>query len=130
MTLAPFWQYFLTNHFFPQKVQSTKFWVKRAVNSATGERKFIKLTFFVSFETSIGGVKIRCFRNPDKEGKILGLVKNHPSFMHGEAYLDEKGNVVRVLNVVHGPNFLNYMGRYKMRYEDYFQQVLPGILKK
>jgi hypothetical protein len=111
-------------------LEDPKFWVKRAVDSATGERKFIKLTFFESFRTYIGGVKIRCFRNPDKEGKILELVKNHPSFMHGEAHLDAKGNVVRVLNVVHGPNFLNYMGRYKMNYEDYFQQVLPGILKK
>jgi hypothetical protein len=111
-------------------LEDPKFWVKRAADTETGERKFIKLTFFESFETSIGGVKIRCFRNPDKEGKILELVKNHTSFMHGEAYLDAKGNVVRVLNVVRGPNFFNYLDRYKMRYEDYFQQALPGILKK
>lgn len=107
-----------------------KFWVKRAAETETGEQKFIKLTFFESFETSIGGVKIRCFRNPAKEGKILELVKNHPAFMHGEAYLDAKSNVVRILNVVHGPNFFNYIDRYKMGYADYFQQVLPGILKK
>jgi len=107
-----------------------KFWVKRAVDSETGERKFIKLTFFESFETSIGGVKIRCFRNPDKEGKILELAKNHPSFMHGEAYLDAAGNIVRVMNVVRGSNFFNFVDRYKMKYEDYFQQVLPGILRK
>jgi hypothetical protein len=111
-------------------LEDPKFWVKRVVDSATGERKFIKLTFFESFETSIGSVKIRCFRNPSKEGKILELVKDHPSFMHGDAHLDAKGNVVRILNAVRGPNFLNYMDRYKMKYEDYFQQVLPGILKK
>ncbi|MGD8764699.1 MAG: protein kinase [Desulfobacteraceae bacterium] len=111
-------------------LEDPKFWVKRAADAETGERKFIKLTFFESFETSIGGVKIRCFRNPDKEGKILELVKNHPSFMNGEAYLDTRGNLVRVLNIVRGPSFLNYIDRYKMRYEDYFQQVLPGILKK
>jgi hypothetical protein len=111
-------------------LEDPKFWVKRVADAETGERRFIKLTFFEAFETSIGGVKIKCFRNPAKEGEILKLVENHPSFMQGEAYLDIKGNVVRVLDVVHGPNFFNYIDRYKMRYEDYFQQVLPGILKR
>jgi len=64
-------------------IEDPKFWVKRVVDSGTGERKIIKLTFFESFETSVGGVKIRCFRNPAKEGKILELVENHPSFMQG-----------------------------------------------
>jgi serine/threonine protein kinase len=111
-------------------IEDPKFWVKRATDTETGERKFIKLTFFESFETSIGGVKIRCFRNPDKEGKILALVKNHPSFMQGETHLDVKGNIVRVLNVVRGPNFLRYIDQFNMKYEDYFQLALPGILKK
>jgi len=111
-------------------IEDPKFWVKRVVDLETGERKIIKLAFFESFETHIGGVKIRCFRNPAKEGKILVLVENHPSFMQGKPYLDAKGNVVRVLDVVRGPNFFNYIGHFKMRYEDYFQQALPGILKK
>ena len=111
-------------------IEDPKFWVKRVVDSGTGERKIIKLTFFESFETSVGGVKIRCFRNPAKEGKILELVENHPSFMQGKPYLDDNGNVVRVLDVVRGPNFFNYIDHFKMKYENYFQQVLPGILEK
>lgn len=111
-------------------IEDPKFWVKRVVDSRTGERKIIKLTFFESFETSVGGVKIRCFRNPAKEGKILELVENHPSFMQGKPYLDDNGNVVRVLDVVRGPNFFNYIDHFKMKYENYFQQVLPGILEK
>jgi serine/threonine protein kinase len=111
-------------------LEDPKFWVKRATDIETGERKFIKLAFLESFVTSIGGVRIKCFRNPEKEGKILELVKNHPSFMHGEAHSDADGNVVRILNVVHGPNFFNYIDRFKMKYEDYFHKILPGILKK
>jgi serine/threonine protein kinase len=111
-------------------VEDPKFWVKRTVDSKTGERKIIKLTFFEAYETSIGGVRIRRFRNPEKEGSILKLVKDHPSFMQGKAYLDEKGNVVRVLDVVRGPNFLNYIYNHRLKYEDYFQRILPGILKK
>jgi len=111
-------------------IEDPKFWVKRVVDTETGEHKIIKLTFMESFETSLGGVRIKCFRNPEKEAKILELVQNHPSFMTGEAYIDEKGNSVRVLDVVRGPNFFNYIDRFKMVYEEYFQRVLPGILSK
>jgi hypothetical protein len=111
-------------------IEDPKFWVKRVVDSTTGERKIIKLMFLESYETSIGGVNIRCFRNPAKEAKILELVNNHASFMQGEAFLDSKSNIVRVLNVVRGPNFFNYIDHYKLKYEDYFQQILPGIIKK
>ena len=110
-------------------LEDPKFWVKRVVESKTGERKIMKLTFFESYETAIGGVKIRCFRNPAKEGKILELVKQHASFMQGEALIDAKGNIVRVLDVIRGPNFFNYIDHFKIRYSEYFQQVLPVILK-
>ena len=103
--------------------------MKRTVDSKTGERKIIKLTFFEAYETSIGGVRIRRFRNPEKEGSILKLVKDHPSFMQGKAYLDEKGNVVRILDVVRGPNFLNYIYNHKLKYEDYFQPLHCTLLQ-
>ncbi|MEZ4602250.1 MAG: hypothetical protein R2861_02215 [Desulfobacterales bacterium] len=48
-----------------------KFWVKKAVDLETGERKIIKLSFFESFETRIGHVRIPCFRHPDKEARVL-----------------------------------------------------------
>jgi predicted Ser/Thr protein kinase len=41
----------------------------------TGERKLLKFAFFESFYTSLAGVKIRCFRNPEKESRILELVE-------------------------------------------------------
>jgi hypothetical protein len=106
-----------------------KYWVKRVVDSETGERKIIKLTFLESFEITLGGVKIKCFRSPDKEGKILDLVQGHLSFMHGKAYRDDKGNNVRILEVVSGPTFYAYIHQFKMMYEEYFQNALPGILK-
>jgi hypothetical protein len=71
-------------------VEDPKFWVKRVVDADTDERKIIKLAFFESFETILGGVKIKCFRDPDKEGDILNLVKDHPLFMHGTSHRDTK----------------------------------------
>jgi hypothetical protein len=111
-------------------IEDPKFWVKRVMDTETQEKKIIKLTFFESFEANLGGVKIRCFRNPDKEGEILELVKDHPYFMHGTVHRDSKENNVRVIDVVRGITFLDYIDSFKMKYEIYFRAVLPDILKK
>jgi len=107
-----------------------KFWVKRALDQDTGEKKIIKLAFFESFEISMGGVKINCFRNPDKEADVLKTVKYHSNFMQGESFLDSKGNNIRILDVVRGPNFFAYIDSLEMDHEAYFHTTLPGILKK
>ncbi len=107
-----------------------KFWVKLAQDSETGEKKIIKLAFFETFEISLGGVKIHCFRSPDKEAEILETVKTHSHFMQGESFRDPKGNNIRVLDLVRGPNFYVYIDSLKKDHEDYFNTTLPGILKK
>ncbi|MBW1851593.1 MAG: protein kinase [Deltaproteobacteria bacterium] len=107
-----------------------KFWVKRAVDLDTGEKKVIKLNYLETFETSLGGITIKRFRNPDKESDILELVKNNPYLMHGITHRDSKGNNIRVLDIVHGPNFYVYLGSLEMDYETYFHTALPEILKK
>lgn len=110
-------------------VEDPKMWVKWVVDEETGQRKVMKLVFFETFMTSLGGVKIRCFRDPVKEGHILELVKDHPHFMHGEAYFDSQNNSVRVIDVVRGKNFYFYIDGLHMPHKAYFQAVLPGILK-
>lgn len=111
-------------------IEDPKFWVKRAVNADTGERKIIKLSFFESFYTSFGGIKIRCFRDPEKEAEILKLVEGHESFMQGTSFYDEKGNNVRILDIVRGQNFFLYVDSLRMPHEKYFHEALPGILEK
>jgi len=107
-----------------------KFWVKKAIDMDTGERKIIKLSFFESFETKIGHVTVPCFRHPQKEGEVLDLVGDHPHFMHGTSYIDEKGNNVRVLDIVQGKNFYRYVNGFQMDHKEYFHEILPGILQK
>lgn len=125
-------QYAVTGHERERRfgISDPKFWVKRAVDPDTGEKKLIKLTYFETFETTLGGVKIRCFRDPDKEGRILELVKEHPYFMQGESFLDVKDNNIRVLDIVRGSNFFVYMDSLQMDHKTYFRTMLPGILKK
>lgn len=107
-----------------------KYWVKKAIDLKTGEKKILKLSYFESFETSIGGVKINRFRNPKKEGDILALVGSHPYFMHGKAYRDIKDNNIRVLDIVHGINFYNYIASLEMDYNTYFKTLLPEIIQR
>ena len=111
-------------------MEDPKFWVKRTIDADTGERKILKLSFPESFETYFGKVTVKCFRNPKKEADILELVKDHPYFMHGKTHRDEKGNIIRVLDIVPGLNFLLYIDSFNMGYKTYFKKALPDILKK
>jgi hypothetical protein len=111
-------------------IESPKFWVKRALDTETEEKKIIKLAFLESFEITLGGVRIRCFRNPDKEEEILALVRDHPHFMHGTSHKDSKGNSIRILDIVRGQDFFVYIDSIGMGHESYFQKMLPGIMKK
>ena len=106
-----------------------KLWVKRVVDLETGQKKLMKLSFFESFETKVGPVAVRRFRSPAKEAEILELVKNHPHFMQGISFKDEKDNVIRILEIIRGRNFYNYMDSFKMEYKEYFHRILPEILK-
>jgi hypothetical protein len=100
------------------------------VDSETGEKKILKLSFLESFDTYFGNVTVRCFRSPQKEADILELVKDHPYFMHGKTLRDEKDNIIRVLDIVPGSNFLLYIDTFDMGYTTYLNKALPDILKK
>lgn len=110
-------------------IEDPKFWVKKAIDCQTQQRRIIKLSYRETFMTSLGGVKVRCFRDPNKESCILKLVKNNPFFMQGDTYLDIRGNPVRILKIIRGQNFLHYIDQIKLDHETYFWTVLPDILK-
>ena len=78
-----------------------KYWVFSAVELETGKEKIIKTVFHEEFYAHIGILKIKCYRNPDKEGKVLDLVRNDDRFMQGHTVYDEKGNNVRAVSYTH-----------------------------
>ena len=125
-------RYIITGHERERRfgMDDPKFWVKIAIDADTGERKLIKLSYFEGFETSLAGIKIKCFRNPEKEAKMLELVKDHPHFMQGEWCQDTAGNTVRILDVVRGQSFFKYIESIPLSHKDYFEQMVPGILAK
>jgi hypothetical protein len=107
-----------------------KFWVKRAVDLDTGERKIVKLVFFEKFTAHVGRIAFQCFRSPKKEARILSLVKDHPHFMQGFSKVDAAGNTIRVLDVIVGPTLPALVERIDVGHEPYFHEHFPVILDR
>ncbi len=107
-----------------------KYWVFTAIDLDSGDEKIIKTVFNEEFYAHIGILKIRCYRSPDKEGKVLNLVKGDHRFMQGFTYFDEKGNNVRVIDYIRGTSFFHYIPSIEKPHEKYFHEDLPIILWK
>lgn len=124
-------RYRVTGHVYEQRfgIDDPKIWVKRVEDCETSEKKILKLTYLESFKVTVGGVDVRCFRNPEKEGEILNLVRNHPNFMQGIVCRDQEGHNIRVLDIVEGPNYFNYVDSIRMPYKSYFDTMLPVLLR-
>ena len=124
-------RYRVTGHVYEQRfgMDDPKIWVKRVEDCETGEKKILKLAYLESFKVTVGGVDVRCFRDPEKEGSILELVQNHPNFMQGTVCRDQEGHNIRVLDIVKGPNYYVYLDSIRMTYELYFENRLPGLLR-
>jgi len=106
-----------------------KQWVKRAIDLETEESKIIKLVFYEKFMARIGHIDFECFRSPRKEARILDLVQKHPNFMHGFSVEDEKGNLIRILDYIHGTPLSEVVGSLTLNHRDYFFEYFPDILK-
>ena len=106
-----------------------KFWVKRAVDLEDGSRKIMKLVFYERFTANIGGIAFECFRSPKKEARILKLVDGHKNFMHGSSFLDEKENVVRVIDLIQGSTIADYVENLPDGHASYYHEHFPKILE-
>lgn len=111
-------------------MEDPKFWVKRCRVLETGERKILKLVFYEDFMTNIGGMSVRCFRSPQKESRILDLVRGDMRFMQGFTVLDEVENPVRVLDIVQGRRVDLVVDAIAAEHPAYFRDHFPAILGK
>lgn len=111
-------------------LEDPKYWVKRCRLLETGERKILKLVFYERFPIKVGDFDVICHRSPEKEARILNLVNGDWRFMQGRPVLDDKRNVVRVLDLVHGKQLDTYIENLKLPHERYFHEHLPELLGK
>jgi len=106
-----------------------KHWVKRAIALDDHAMKIVKLVFYEKFISRIGDVEFECFRSPKKEARILKLVEKQSNFMHGYAVEDEKQNLVRVLDYIHGKTLPAFVEGLNIDHPTYFAEKMPAILK-
>jgi tRNA A-37 threonylcarbamoyl transferase component Bud32 len=104
-----------------------KFWVKRARDLETGQRKIIKLAFFESFTMNLGDIRVECFRSPRKEARILRKTSDDEAFMKGIAAEDDAGNVVRILDRINGISIYSYLQGHKSPHEKFFHEEFPRL---
>ncbi len=107
-----------------------KYWVFSAIELESGSEKIIKTVFDEEFYAHIGILKIRCYRDVNKESHVLDLVRGDHRFMQGQTFYDEKGNNVRIIEYIHGTSFFRYIPSIEKSHEKYFREDLPLILKK
>ncbi len=107
-----------------------KYWVKKTKELSDGKTRLLKLVFFEEFMAHVGPIRIRCFRSPSKESKVLEIVRGDMRFMQGVTLRDDVGNKVKVIDFIHGPTLYDYIFDINMDHEEYFHTSLPGLLKK
>ncbi len=111
-------------------IEDPKYWVKRCILLETGERRILKLVFHEKFMLKLGALEIPCYRSPEKEARILDLVRGDLRFMQGYSRFDKKGNVVRIIEIISGKRLDHAVFEIETNHRDYFYNHLPGILKK
>ena len=107
-----------------------KFWVKRAVNLLNGEIKVLKWVFKERFNATIGSLVFECVRSPQKEARILELVKGREDFMQGTTVADSAGHPLRILDYIRGktlPQVVMATGNDR-GHEEYFFDRFPVLL--
>jgi hypothetical protein len=111
-------------------IEDPKYWVKRSIVLETGERRILKLVFHESFDMDVGPLKVRCYRSPEKEARVLDLVRGDERFMQGVWAVDEKGNNIRIIEVISGRRLDEAVEEMDVDHKTYFFDLFPGILEK
>jgi hypothetical protein len=109
--------------------EQIKPWVPKVVDLDSMEHYILKLEFQETFDIRFGQFSVTCYRSPQKEARILELVRGRSHFMQGKTLVDAAGNLVRVLDPVSG-NRLDKMIHSDSSHQDYFAEELPAILEQ
>ncbi len=107
-----------------------KFWVKRAINLLTGEVKILKWVFRERFNAKIGSLVFECVRSPQKEARILEIVKGRPEFMQGVTAADSAGHPLRILDYIHGKTLPQIVTGLGSGHEEFFFSNFPVLLEE
>ena len=105
-----------------------KFWVRRAIDLFDGSLKIIKLVFHERFVIRVGDLSFECVRSPRKEARILDLIRGHRNFMQGTSVEDSAGNIIRIIDFIHGKTISDIVLELGKTHEEYFSVHFPAVL--
>ncbi|MBI5739409.1 MAG: hypothetical protein HZA16_01705 [Nitrospirae bacterium] len=105
-----------------------KFWVKRAIDLITGKVKILKWSFREQFRSRIGDMVFECVRSPQKEARILEIVRGRPDFMQGESVKDSADNDLRIVDYIRGKTIEEVTLSSGKGHEDFFFNHYPSLL--
>ncbi|MGB9712358.1 MAG: serine/threonine protein kinase [Dissulfurimicrobium sp.] len=111
-------------------IEDPKYWVKRCTVLETGDRRILKLVFHESFPLQLGKLVVKCYRSPEKEARILALVRGDRRFMQGITIKDERGNPVRIIDIIRGKRLDETVADIEADHRTYFFEFFPEILEK
>jgi hypothetical protein len=107
-----------------------KFWVRSVTDIEARVPRILKCVFLEEFTMRVGPIRIPCWRSPGKESEVLEFVRGDPRFMQGVTLRDDQGNLVRVLDRIHGPSLYRWLHAMEYSHERYFATVLPDLLDR
>jgi hypothetical protein len=107
-----------------------KFWVKKARELETGDRKVLKLVFLEEFRIRIGLLSVRCRRDAAKEAAVLDAVRGDERFMQGYTVPDDRGNPVRIIEFIRGRSLYRQLHDLSLSHREYFETCFPEYLEK
>jgi len=107
-----------------------KYWVKKALELETGDRKVLKLVFLEEFRIRIGLLTVRCRRDAGKEAGVLDTVRGDERFMQGYTVPDECGNPVRIIEFIPGKSLYRHLRDLTLSHREYFETLFPEYLGK
>lgn len=107
-----------------------KQWVPKSYDLETGESNIVKLVFHETYSIRLGDLQVKCYRSPEKEARVLELVRGNPAFMQGYSTLDDADNLVRILDVVPGKRLDKYLQNLGEDHLDYFENHLRSVLER
>lgn len=105
-----------------------KFWVKRSINLVTGEVRILKWAFREQFLSRIGDLIFECVRSPQKEARILQMVRGRSDFMQGEVVRDSDHNYLRIMDYIRGHTIEQVTLSLGKDHEDFFFNHYPALL--
>ncbi len=105
-----------------------KYWVLRCLDLDSGVPIIVKTVFHEEFIVRIGPLRIRCYRSPAKESRVLDLVRGDERFMQGRTIRDGAGNEIRLLDFIPGPTLFRHVREREEPHQEYVAGEMRRLL--